>query len=453
MRILSITAGAAEMYCGSCLRDNALARELLARGHDVTLQPVYTPTVTDEENVSRDRVLFGGVSVYLQQHVGLFRRTPWLLDKLWDSKAFLKLAAKRSIQVDPAALGALTVSTLQGERGFQRKEIEKLAAWLREEPPYDVINLPNALLIGLAEPITRITGRPIVVTLQGEDLFLDGLPAAYRDRALALIREQVAHVDLFVAVSGFYRDHMSEYLGIPRERIRVAPLGITLRDLEPTTRTRTPGDPFVIGYFARVAPEKSLHVLAEAYRVLRHERGLAGLRLEAAGYLASEHRPYLARIEARMKAWGLADEFRYHGTLDRAQKVAFLHGIDVLSVPSTYKEPKGLYLLEAMACAVPVVAPRHGALVEMVEKTSGGLLVKPDDPASFADGLEAIRNHPGQARQMGMNGAAGVHQHYSVAAMADRVIETYAEVLDRRSAGLQPGPDARLTPRAAPGRG
>ena len=68
MKILSITAGAAGMYCGSCFRDNALAVELLARGHDVTLLPLYTPTSTDETNVSRDRVLFGGISIYLQQH-------------------------------------------------------------------------------------------------------------------------------------------------------------------------------------------------------------------------------------------------------------------------------------------------------------------------------------------------------------------------------------------------
>jgi len=66
MRILSITAGAAGMYCGSCLRDNGLAVELLARGHDVTLLPLYTPTNPDEHNVSRDRVLFGGISIYLR---------------------------------------------------------------------------------------------------------------------------------------------------------------------------------------------------------------------------------------------------------------------------------------------------------------------------------------------------------------------------------------------------
>ena len=82
MRILSITAGAAGMYCGSCLRDNSFAAELMARGHDVTLLPLYTPTNPDEPNVSRNRVLFGGISVYLQQHLALFRRTPRFLDRL-----------------------------------------------------------------------------------------------------------------------------------------------------------------------------------------------------------------------------------------------------------------------------------------------------------------------------------------------------------------------------------
>jgi hypothetical protein len=86
MRILSFTGGAGTMYCGSCLRDNALAAELLARGHDVVLTPVYTPTRTDERNVSGAHVFFGGISVYLEQHAPVFRYTPRFLDQLWDSK-------------------------------------------------------------------------------------------------------------------------------------------------------------------------------------------------------------------------------------------------------------------------------------------------------------------------------------------------------------------------------
>src|SRR5215469_9099660 len=125
MKILALTAGAASMYCGSCLRDNALAAELIAQGHDVTLMPLYTPTLTDEPNVSRKRVLFGGVSVYLEQHLAPFRFTPAWLDRIWDSWPVLKAASRRSIAVSPRQLGELTISMLRGDHGHQRKEFHK----------------------------------------------------------------------------------------------------------------------------------------------------------------------------------------------------------------------------------------------------------------------------------------------------------------------------------------
>ncbi|MFN9085375.1 MAG: glycosyltransferase family 1 protein, partial [Acidobacteriota bacterium] len=126
MKIVYITAGAANMYCGSCMRDNALAGALRAAGHDVVLTPVYTPTLTDEVNYSLNRVFFGGISVYLQQKSALFRHTPRFLDKLWDSEAALRMASQRSVGVDPRFLGEMTVSMLEGERGPIRKEFDKL---------------------------------------------------------------------------------------------------------------------------------------------------------------------------------------------------------------------------------------------------------------------------------------------------------------------------------------
>src|SRR5947209_870175 len=122
MKILSLTAGAAGMYCGSCLRDNALAVELLARGHDVTLVPLYTPTTTDEANLSRNKVLFGGISVYLQQYMPWFRTMPRFLDRLWDSPRVIQAFASRSVSTDPKLLGELTVSMLEGERGVLSRE-------------------------------------------------------------------------------------------------------------------------------------------------------------------------------------------------------------------------------------------------------------------------------------------------------------------------------------------
>ena len=67
MKIAYIAAGAAGMYCGSCIRDNTLAKALIARGHDVALIPTYTPLRTDEPGVAIEKVFYNGISVYLEQ--------------------------------------------------------------------------------------------------------------------------------------------------------------------------------------------------------------------------------------------------------------------------------------------------------------------------------------------------------------------------------------------------
>ena len=427
MKILSITAGAADMFCGSCLRDNALAAELLARGHDVTLLPVYTPTLTDEPNMSSGKpVFFGGISVYLQQHLAIFRHTPWLLDKIWDAPAVIKQFASGSIQVDPRMLGALTVSTLRGESGYQRKEIEKLVHYLDGEPRPEVVNIPNSMLISLAAPIRRVLQCPVVVTLQGDDLFLDGLTEPYKSQSIDLIRQQVSDVDLFVSVSEYYTNYMSAYLAIPGEKMRTVPLGINVKDF--ATRAPLARSPFTIGYFARIAPEKGLHNLAEAYRILRHERGLPPSQLAAAGYMAADQQAYFEGITRKLAACGLAGEFSYAGTVDRERKLRFLQSIDVLSVPSGYHEPKGMYLLEAMACGVPAVQPNHGAFPEVLRRTGGGLLARSEQPGDIADAIMEIYRDPARAAAIGARGAEGVRAHYTIGHMADAMVKVYGEL-------------------------
>jgi len=415
------------MYCGSCLRDNAMATELIARGHDVMLLPVYTPTFTDEPNVSRNHVVLGGISAYLEQYVPVFRKTPRWLDRLWDSKTVLSLASRRSISTNPKMLGEMTVSVLKGEDGFQSKEIFKFVDWMKDQAPPDVINLPYTLLLSLAGPLKQQLNVPILCTLQGEDLFLDNLQDPYRSQALNLIRDHLPSVDLFLSVSEYYADFMPGYLGIPREKIRVVPLGINPNGFE--MRATSANGPFTVGFLGRVAPEKGLHVLAEAYSLLRKSGDLPEGRFEVAGYMAADCKPYLEEIQNHLKERGLFQEFRYHGVIDRAAKIAFLRALDVMSLPATYDEPKGVSLLESMACGVPVVQPRRGAFTEIVESTGGGLLVEPDDPQSLADGILKLFKEKTLAEQLSANGFKGVREHYTAAHMADKVLSAYNEVM------------------------
>jgi glycosyltransferase involved in cell wall biosynthesis len=424
MRILSITAGAAGMYCGSCFRDNALAAELLKRGHDAHLVPVYTPTRTDEPNVSERRVLFGGISVYLQQSWPLFRRLPRIVDRLWDTPGVIGAFASRAVSsTDPKLLGELTVATLEGTSGVLEREFDKLIEWTRDEPQPDVVNLPNSLLISMAAPLRAAFGRPVCCTLQGEELFIHGLLPPYRARVLELIRSCVPHVDRFIAVSDYEAEFMGDLLEIDRDRMSVVPLGINVTGYATAAKR---DDVFRVGYFARVAPEKGLHVLADAYaRFRRRLPPTARVRCEAAGYMSPSFKGYLDSVSAAFAAAGYGEEFTYRGTLDRGEKINFLRRLDVLSVPATYGEPKGIFLLEAMACGVPVVQPRRGAFTEVVERTGGGVLVEPDDPESLADMLFQLWSDRPRLEALGKRAFIEVRAHYSIERSADRLIEVY----------------------------
>ena len=417
------------MYCGSCLRDNALATELMRQGHDVTLLPLYTPTLTDEPNVSEDKVLFGGISVYLEQHSSLFRHTPQWVDKLWDSQFALKQAAKSSLAVDAKDLGELTVSMLRGEDGHQHKEFAKLADWLKQQPPFDVVDMQNSLLSGIAATIKQTVRAPLCCTMQGEDLFINQLLEPYRSEALRLMRANAQHIDCFIAVSRYYADHMAEFLAVPRDKIKVVPLGLNLKDyarFHAPKEWPRPDEPFTIGYFGRIAPEKGLHLLADAFIALHERAGFAGARLAAAGYLPPDQKTYLQGIEAKLAAAGLREQFRYHGSPERADKLSFFSQIDLFSLPTTYAEPKGLPVLEAQAAGLPVVQPRWGSFPEMIERTQGGVLFEPNDAASLAEAIYELWQNPERGRDLARQGFAGVRQHYTSETMTDAALSVYS---------------------------
>ena len=428
MRIAYIAAGAAGMYCGSCIHDNTLAVALQGKGVEVALVPIYTPLRTDETSISLDQIFYGGINVYLQQKVALVRHTPWILDRLLDHPVLLKGLSLFSASTSARDLGALTVSMLQGEEGPQQKELAKLVRWLKEEYHPDMVQLANSMLVGLTREIKRELGVPVLCAVQGEDLFLDGLIEPYRTRALTLLRERARDVDGFIAPCRYYADHMATQLQVPREKMHVVRLGLNLqghgegpRDLD--------GQAFTIGYLARICPEKGFHLLAEAFHRLTQQVGPEKVRLEVAGYLGRKDRPYFEGVVQQIRAWGLEQAFCYWGEVDRDQKIRFLNQLHVLSVPTPYREPKGLFVLEALANGVPVVQPRHGAFPELLEATGGGILVEPGSADAVASGILELMNDAARREALGQQGREAVHREFSAGAMAAETLAVYQNYL------------------------
>ncbi|MEX2141548.1 MAG: glycosyltransferase family 4 protein [Pirellulales bacterium] len=438
MKIAYLGAGAAGRYCGACLHDNTLATALGKLGEEILLIPTYTPLRTDEENVSYSRVFFGGVNVYLQQKSALFRHTPWFVDAVFDSPRLLAWLSRKSSGMEARQLGELTISTLQGEHGRQRKELNKLVHWMAGDFKPDVVHVSNSMLAGSARQIRQRLGVPIVCGLAGEDIFLEGLTEPHYSEARRLLKERARDIDAFVALNDYYADFMAEYLEVPRSRIDVIRHGLNLAGHGKRPPREGRADPTTtIGYFARVAPEKGLHLLIEAFSLLCEDQTLPPLRLRVAGYKSAADDPYYEALVRRAEQLGLANRFEYAGELDRAEKIAFLQSLDLMAVPTVYHESKGISVLEAWANAVPVVLPAHGTFPEYIEDTGGGLLCEPENPRSLADKLGDLIRNSALADELGLRGHAAIHERYTAETMAAAHRDLYRRIVRGPRVGVQ----------------
>ncbi len=427
MRITMLAAGAAGMYCGSCMRDNAAAAALICAGHDVLLVPLYTPLRTDEAYVGSDRVFYGALNVYLGQVSRLFRRLPASVGKWLDRPAMLRWVGRFAGSTSAAQLGALAVDVLRGAEGNQVRELSQLLDFLAGRPTPDVIHLPNLLFLGVAGPLKRRLHAPLVCTLSGEDGFVGNLPEPHRSEVMRLIHEAAGQVDAFVATSQWLADRSIEVFDLPADRMHVIWTGINGTDFA-KTRPTAPGRPPTVGYLARITPAKGLDILATAMGRVLNMDGLSDSRLTAAGYLGPGDRKWFHAIRQRIIRAGWDDRFDYIGEVDRQGKIDLLTGIDCFCLPARHPEGKAIPALEAMAAGLPVVAPARGCFPELLNDTGGGVLVPSGHSAALADALADLLRNAGRRAVLGAAGQSAVLERYTTENMAARLAELYASL-------------------------
>lgn len=425
-KVVYLTAGAAGMYCGSCIRDNALVAGLAEQNWDVYLLPLYTPIRVDGADHSVDQLFFGGINVYLQQKIPFFRWLPAFLDRWLDSPGLVRRVASRALSVSAQELGNLTLSMVKGEHGYQRKEVMRLVEWLRDSIKPELVCLTNLLVGGSIPAIKRELGVPALVTLQGDDLFLGELLEPWRSQVLGEMKRLAAEVDGFITFSAFYRDEMAQLFEIPLEKFHLVPLGVVVEEFDGVLATRNArprGQ--TIGYFARLSPEKGFDVLVDAFIKLALPHPQA--RLRVGGWLSPKDEIFYAAQVSKLEAAGLLDRFERIEAPDAAGKHRFFEEVDLFCVPAKYREPKGLYMLEAMACGLPVVGPNEGAFPEMIQGSGGGLLVIPGDAEDLAEKLWSLLDDPIRAAAMGASARRWVETEGSSRRMATAT----GEVFDR----------------------
>jgi len=428
LKIAQLTPGAGEMYCGNCLRDNALVVQWNQLGHQACMVPLYLPLTLDEPDQSEHvPVFFGGINVFLNHKLPrLWRLVPERIRKLLDSRSLLKSIGRKVSKTNPAEVGALTVSMLQGENGHQLQEIQELSDWLQRELQPEVIIFSNALLLGMHHRIRQATGAKTVCFLTGEDAFLDKLPEPHRSQAWELIRTHTKQVDLLIAPSRYYAELMSTRLELPKERIHVVYNGINTEGFDvsdPLEATRPP----TLGFFARMCADKGLDILVDAFIDIRKRGNIPALKLKVGGNLNSWNESWVQSLKGKLQSAGVLPDVSFHPNIERAEKIQFLRSLDVFSVPAVCNEPFGFYVIESLAAGVPVVLPSRSAFPELVEKSGGGMLYEPENRTALVNALEQIFADTSKRRLLGATGRKNALEFFSVGRAAKEILEQVSE--------------------------
>jgi len=390
MKICVITAGGAGMFCGSCMQDNTLVRSLRAAGADALLLPTYTPVRVDEENVSDQRVFMGGINVYLDSKLPGWRYLPAVLKRWLDRPGVVRLLSRFSSSTSAAQLGPLTVDLLNGEPGPQKSEIAELVRYLAEDLRPEVIIFSNTLLSGVVPSLRKQWKGTLICMIQGDDVFIEDLPEPWKTRALELIRRNCSDFDLFLTHSEYYAEFMSQYLALPKSRFRRVQLAIEaapdagqpIADTGPQTASVT------VGYFARICPEKGIFSFLDAAEAVLPHR--PEMRMVIAGFLPRQHEKRFRKryLEVVQK---VGERLHWAGSPpDRKEKFQLLKSFDWLCVPTEYREPKGLYVMEAALVGVPSLLPAHGAFPERIRALQAGALYDPATPQALQTALKKL---------------------------------------------------------------
>ena len=429
MNLVMLTPGTGSYHCGVCMRDNALAKEIIRQGHRAVMLPMYLPLTLDEEAASPQApMFFGGVSTYLREKYRWLRKMPRWLDRLLSARWLLRLVAgKAAAKTGGPEVAGMTISMLRGEHGNQATELEELVAWLRtafDGRPPDAVWLSTALQAGLARRIREALSVPVVGFLQGEDTFLDGLgPDA--PKAWSLLSERMRDASAWVAPSRYYAGIMASRLGWKPEELHVVPNGVQAAPVAVLPGERPGPAVPTVGYLARFVPGKGLGLLVEAFIRLRQRMPEA--RLRCAGSMTAHDARYVETLKARLKEAGCAEAVEWLPNVSLAEKSAFLESLSVFCVPATYSEAFGQYVIEAMAAGTPMVLPRASAFPEIIGAGGGGELfdlgaTEAESAERLAVALESLLRDPARARALGQQGYAAARGEFSMARLAERLL-------------------------------
>ncbi len=428
MKIAFITAGAGKMYCGACLHDALLIQGLIDAGHALDVYTMYTPALADFDLsiLKTNKIYYSGINAYLSQKFSFFRKIVPGLHGFFGKPSVVNFALNFGVSVRPEELGGLTLSVLRGIEGHQSAELKEVISALRESGKKDLAVITNSMIAGLAPELKKEFKIPVVCQLMGEEVFVKDLPEPFRSGSIKAMREHSKHIDLFISPGETYAGEMALFLEVAREKFRVVPPAVSPELYAGVNRLK---EPFTVGYISKMSKGKGLDTLVDAFILLRKKHEVQALLKLGGQILSSQAKSLWEEQQKKLKKEGLWEAVEYRGELDFKSKKELLSAFSVFAVPSMTPESRGTAALEALSAGIPVILPESGIYPELLAKTGGGLLHKPNNAESLALGLKKMAEDPVYADACAAKGREAVKKYYSQKVMTDAAIGAYSSVI------------------------
>jgi glycosyltransferase involved in cell wall biosynthesis len=307
--------------------------------------------------------------------------------------------------------------------------VQRRVRLLREER-IDLVHLNNTPYLGFDDwlPAARWLSLPCITTVMGRPYHL---PHERVRRWLTL------RFDRLIAISDNVLDSLRAG-GFPEAMLTKVALGTDLEAFKgrvrvPAERVReslgVPPERMLVVMVGNLRQWKGHHVVVSALEQMEPELRQR-LHVAFVGAARPEDEAYLAELRARLERAGATRDVSWLG--GRLDVPDLVGAADVALHASTFPEPFGLVLVEAMALGKPLVAARRGGPVEVVTPETG-ILFDPDHPSELVAAFERLLDQPELRKAMG-SAAVQRAQLYTARRMTDGMQRVWEELLAAKGA-------------------
>ena len=284
---------------------------------------------------------------------------------------------------------------------------------------------PHGARVWHARRNVEMLGGLLLKKLLGKKLKLLFTSASQRKHS-GYTKWLISKMDQVIATSA----KGAAYLEVPAQ---VVHHGINMRDFAPAADKAAlrrslglPEDAVLIGCYGRIRAQKGTDVFVDAMlEILKSHPKAVGVVM---GRATEKHADFERELRARVAAAGMQDRLLFPPEVPVWEVAQWYQALDLYVAPQRW-EGFGLTPLEAMSCAVPVVATRVGAFEELIAQDETGKLIEAGDIAQMVEAIDAVLTTDGRLEQWSVASRQRVAAHFTLEREAETLISIYRTLL------------------------